>query len=463
MSSERRVAIRMRELTKAYTIYAHPRDRLKQYLWPGKRKFYREMLAVRGISLDVHAGETLGIVGRNGSGKSTLLSLICGTLARTSGELSVDGHIAPILTLGAGFDPEFTGRENVIMSATVLGLAASEIGERMDSIIEFAAIGDFFDQPVKRYSSGMYARLAFAVAMNADPDILVVDEVLAVGDEAFTRKCFARIEEIKRAGSTVLFVSHSPQFVIELCDRAVLLEGGERLLTADPKTVIARYHRLLYASVEDYESTVQEIRDLDLSCGEDVRPASSPAPPPLDVESEKEDLGSYDAGLQPQSRTDYGHGNAVILRPRILDSNGRQVNVLRPGLEYTYAYEVSFREPACSVRFGMMIKLASGVELGGRATHLAGEGIPYVESHTTAEVRFCFRALLTPGTYFLNAGVLAMCGEEEDYLHRVLDALAFRIDPFDRSEVTGYVDFSSAIRPHASLIFAEEQPLRMPG
>lgn len=453
----------MRELTKAYAIYAHPRDRLKQYLWPGKRKFYREMFAVRGISLDVHAGETLGVVGRNGSGKSTLLSLVCGTLERTSGELTVDGHIAPILTLGAGFDPEFTGRENVTMSATVLGVAASEISERMGDIIEFAAIGDFFDQPVKRYSSGMYLRLAFAVAMNADPDILVVDEVLAVGDEAFTRKCFARIEEIKRAGSTVLFVSHSPHLVIELCDRAVLLERGKRLLTADPKTVIACYHRLLYASVEDYESTVREILDLDLSRGEEFAPAISPPPEPLELASEPEDLGSYDAGLQPQSRSDYGHGGAAILRPRILDSNGRQVNVLRLGLEYTYAFEVSFQKPACSVRFGMMIKLASGVELGGRATHLAGEGIVYVESRSTAEVRFRFRALLTPGTYFLNAGVLAMCGDEEDYLHRVLDAVVFRIDPFDRSEVTGYVDFSAAIRPHAAVIPAEEAPLRMPG
>ena len=209
------IVIRASDLTKAYSVDGSPAKRLKQLLWPGRRNRADEFLAVRDLNLEIYRGETVGIVGRNGSGKSTLLNLISGTLEPTSGELQVTGHLAPILTLGAGFDPEFTGRENALMNAAVIGLSKTDIADRIGSIIEFSGIGDFIDRPVKLYSSGMYSRLAFAVAINSDPDILVIDEVLSVGDEAFARKCFARLEELKSAGSTILFVSHSSQMVIE--------------------------------------------------------------------------------------------------------------------------------------------------------------------------------------------------------------------------------------------------------
>ncbi len=238
------LAIRLRGVSKVYQVYAQPQDRLKQMLWRGRRRFYREFHAVHGVDLDVWRGETVGIVGRNGCGKSTLLKMICGLLEPSAGSVEVRGHVAPLLALGQGFNPDFTGRENVLLNAAILGLSDADIGERFDAIVAFADIGEFLDQPVRSYSSGMYARLAFAVAIHADPDVLVVDEILAVGDEAFTRKCFARIEQIKATGSTILFVSHSLNRVVELCDRGVLMDGGERMLTGDPKTVVSQYRRL---------------------------------------------------------------------------------------------------------------------------------------------------------------------------------------------------------------------------
>ena len=232
MSSDTRSedwAIRARGLAKTYRVYRNPKDRLREMLRLGRGPFHREFHALRGVDLELRRGETFGIVGRNGSGKTTLLKLICGLLAPSAGEISVRGEIAPILTLGAGFDPDFTGRENAVLSATILGLPDREIQARLDSVEAFADIGEFFDQPLKTYSTGMSARLAFAVAIQSDPDILVVDEVLAVGDEAFTRKCAARIDEIKDQGATILFVSHAAHLVMELCDRALLLERGQAL------------------------------------------------------------------------------------------------------------------------------------------------------------------------------------------------------------------------------------------
>lgn len=445
------LAIEARGLTKVYHVYDRPQDRLKQMLWPGRRRFYREFFAVRCVDLTVWRGETVGVVGRNGSGKSTLLKMICGTLARTSGELHVRGHIAPMLALGAGFNPEFTGRENVLVNAAILGLSDAQIRARIDSIEGFADIGSFFDQPVRAYSSGMYARLAFAVAIHADPDILVIDEILAVGDEAFNRKCFSRVEEIKRAGSTILFVSHSPNLVVELCDRAVLMEGGERLLVADPKTVISRYHRLLYASQAELSATRKEIRTLDR--GETGGAAAGSAGGTTKRGSPEADgnLGRFDPGLRSESRVEYEARGAVIKSPRILDDEGREVNVLRPGRVYTYAYDVEFLEPAFGVRFGMMIKLVSGFELGGQASHPPRKGIEFIAAGSTARVHLEFCALLAPGVYFLNAGVLGLRDGAQTYLHRILDAAIFRIEPEQPGRTTGSVDLTTVSAPRVEI------------
>jgi lipopolysaccharide transport system ATP-binding protein len=471
-SSGDQIAIQARGVTKAYEIYARPQDRLKQMLWPRGRRLFREFLAVRDVDLTVLRGETVGIVGRNGSGKSTLLQMISGTLEPTSGGLEVHGHVAPILALGVGFDPEFTGRDNVLINGAILGLTDAEISQRLQSIIDFADIGTFFDQPVKTYSSGMYSRLAFAVAINADPEILVIDELLAVGDEAFVRKCFGRIEEIKLKGSTILFVSHAANLVVELCDRAVLLDQGERLLTADPKTVISRYQRLLHAPDSKVEAIREEIRAIDrhgeeptgtalttaetVSIDTTVASEDSTEGVSIDATQASEDEGQFDPNLMPESTVEYERRGAYIENPRILASDGTQVNVLRAGRTYTYTYDVTFLAPAYAVRFGMLIKLATGFELGGQASHPEGEGIESIEAGSKARVRFSFQTLLVPGAYFLNAGVVASLDGAEGYLHRILDAVMFRVQAEERGRTTGTVDLGASAAAEIELVEPEK-------
>lgn len=242
-------AIEALRLSKCYQLYQHPKDRLKQFLWPhrwwGARQYYRELRALQDIDLMVMPGEVVGIVGRNGSGKSTLLQLICGTLTPTHGEVRVNGRIAALLELGAGFNPEFTGRENVLMSAAIMGLSQSEIADRIEDIIDFSGVRDFIDQPVKTYSSGMYVRLAFSVAINVDPDILVIDEALSVGDGAFARKSFDRIMRMRDAGKTILFCSHSLFQVESLCARAIWINKGEIVLDGESAQVVSAYQTFL--------------------------------------------------------------------------------------------------------------------------------------------------------------------------------------------------------------------------
>lgn len=239
------LAIHATGISKCYQIYNHPRDRLKQFLWRGKRTFFREMWALHTLDLTVTHGEVVGIVGQNGSGKSTLLQLICGTLTPTSGTIQINGRIAALLELGAGFNPEFTGRENIYMSATILGLNSSEIEDRLEHIIEFSGIRDFIDQPVKTYSSGMFVRLAFSVAINVNPEILVIDEALSVGDGAFSRKSFDRIMQLRDAGKTILFCSHSMFQIESLCSRAIWLDRGKMIADGDAAKVIADYQIFL--------------------------------------------------------------------------------------------------------------------------------------------------------------------------------------------------------------------------
>jgi len=239
------VVLRAAGLSKTYTLYDRPVDRLLAGLWRGRRQYGRRFTALNDVSFELRHGEVMGIVGRNGAGKSTLLQLICGTLTPTSGKVEVHGRIAALLELGAGFNPDFTGRENVFMNAAILGLSAQEIAQRFDAIVDFSGVRDFIDQPVKTYSSGMYVRLAFAIATSVEPDILVIDEALSVGDGAFARKSFDRIMELKARGTTILFCSHSTYHVEALCERAVWLEGGCMRMLDRAATVMAAYNESL--------------------------------------------------------------------------------------------------------------------------------------------------------------------------------------------------------------------------
>tara|TARA_R110001583_G_scaffold152016_1_gene303814 strand:+ start:14681 stop:15865 length:1185 start_codon:yes stop_codon:yes gene_type:complete len=221
------IAIKVNNLTKTYHIYEHPKDRLLQMLWRGKKQFYQEFSALKDVSFNVTKGDSVGILGHNGAGKSTLLQLLTGTLSSTSGQVQVNGRVAALLELGAGFNPDFSGKENVYMNASILGLSKIEIDNKYEDILAFASIGDFIHRPVKTYSSGMYVRLAFAVAVHTDPDILIIDEALAVGDVRFQMKCLQHMEDMKEKGTTIFFVSHSPEQVKRFCNKAIWLDKGK--------------------------------------------------------------------------------------------------------------------------------------------------------------------------------------------------------------------------------------------
>lgn len=257
------LAIHAQNLGKAFQLYDRPIDRLKQMLMRGRRRYYKEFAALHDVSFELQKGEVLGLVGRNGAGKSTLLQLICGTLSPTTGKVSVHGRVAALLELGAGFNPEFTGKENIYLNASILGLSKAEIDERYEAIVEFSGIADFIHQPVKTYSSGMYVRLAFSIATSVDPDILIIDEALSVGDGAFSRKSFDRIMRLKEKGATILFCSHSIYQVEALCTRALWLEKGVVRLIGDPSTVVARYQNFLDRDIAPQNaSAVAEIQPI---------------------------------------------------------------------------------------------------------------------------------------------------------------------------------------------------------
>lgn len=447
-------AITVRNLSKCYPIYGSPRDRLKQFVLPrllrlfgkGDRRYFQEFWALRNVSFEIGRGETVGIIGHNGSGKSTLLQMICGTLAPSGGEIQTNGRIAALLELGSGFNPEFTGRENVYMNAAILGLSRAEIGERFDSIADFAEIGAFIDQPVKSYSSGMLVRLAFAVAINVDPEILIVDEALSVGDELFQRKCFSRIEAIRKNGATILFVSHSGGQVVELCDRAILLDGGEKIASGQPKQIVARYQKLLYAPREKRAELREQMllasSEEPISLQQDQREEPAPAPTqksPADEEIKE----SLDPGLKPSSTIEYESHGAYIENVRILALTGESVNNLVRGRTYRYAYSVSFDRPASDVRFGMLIKSISGVELGGAVSAKSlEESLPYATEGSVYDIEFLFRCNLNPGVYFLNAGIVGIVAGTETYLHRIVDIAMFRVLPISDDVATGIIDFN---------------------
>ncbi|SEA43459.1 ABC transporter ATP-binding protein [Nitrosospira multiformis] len=445
------IAIHVRNLSKCYQIYDTPRDRLRQFIAPrvqrlagqAPKQYFREFWALKDVSFEVRRGETVGIIGRNGSGKSTLLQIICGTLAPTAGSVETRGRIAALLELGSGFNPEFTGRENVYMNATVLGLTKEEIEARYSDIQAFADIGDFIDQPVKSYSSGMVVRLAFAVAINVAPDILVVDEALSVGDELFQRKCFSRIEAIKKSGATILFVSHSGATIVELCARAVLLDRGEMLSSGQPKAIIAKYQKLLYAPESKREQIRKEIKaNSNQNQSTQTRALDQQLATPSGTVEFDTTEEFFDPNLKPQSTVIYEPRGAVIQSPQIFSLTGEPLNCLKRGKVYCFKYDVHFTESVPNVRFGMLIKTTSGVELGGGASAPAfDESLVYAEANSVYQVEFRFHCFLNPGAYYLNAGVMGIQANEETFLHRLLDIIVFRVLPDSRNVATGIVDF----------------------
>jgi lipopolysaccharide transport system ATP-binding protein len=443
------VVISARQLCKTYRSYAHPLGRLLHILRPGGRDGAREFVALRNATIDIVRGECVGVIGRNGSGKSTLLQLICGIRHPSSGSIRVSGRISALLELGAGFHPEFTGRENVFLQGAIQGMSRDEMTARFDAIAAFADIGEFMDQPVRTYSSGMFIRLAFAVATSVRPDILVVDEALAVGDALFRSRCFRRIREIRDAGGTILFASHASEQIMAVCDRAILLDEGEMLAVGSPRQVLGQFKKLLYCPPAQRPEVRSQIRAGD---------AQTAIGPSQDMQMQGDLSGSglvegFDPGLQAANPIVYESAGAVISAPAITTCAGIRVNSLVRGNLYRFCYDVRFDRDAAEVRFAMLIKTALGIELGGAASSgSAGSGL-LVNANTNVHVEFTFTCALNSGIYFLNAGVSGYADGEERILHRMVDAQVFKVATEPESLSTASVDFGCAAK-----IQFEQQP-----
>jgi len=411
-------------LGKVYNIYNKPTDRLKSLLF-SKQVTHKEFIALQNINVTLQKGDALGIVGRNGSGKSTLLQIMAGTVTPSSGYCRVNGKISALLELGAGFNPEFTGRENIYLNGSILGIPKHEIDNKIDEIIDFSGIGEFVNRPVKTYSSGMFVRLAFSVAISVEPDILIIDEALAVGDELFQKKCYGRIEEFRKNGGTLIFVSHSGSTVIELCNKAILLDSGEMLMDDSPKIVLEAYHRLIYSAPEAQESLRAELKN------RGQNKVSTPAPV----------IPAFDASFIPETMEVYEKNGAVISNPRITDFKGNQTNILTQNQTYIYAYEVEFEEDAENVDFGTMIKAGTGLQIGGVGTAGFDRRLSHVAKGDKFSITMKFKCIMMPGSYFFNCGIVAFKNGAYTFLHRITDAVAIKVIADPDSHATGIIDF----------------------
>lgn len=381
------IAISLNNVSKCYKRYARPVDRLKEILLPAK-SIAQEFWALRDINLEISKGETLGIIGQNGSGKSTMLQIIARTLTPTTGEVQVNGRVSALLELGSGFNPEFTGRQNVFFNGRLLGLSHEEIEDKFDEIAAFADIGDFIDQPVKTYSSGMFVRLAFAVAVSVNPDILIVDEALAVGDIYFQQRCFERIKTLRDLGITFLFVSHDPTAIYKLCHRAVLIEAGQLVLDAKPKQVIDLYQAKLLKKM-DIQSDIIDIQML------------SDSNAVMSQENDKNALARN--GELEEVLINLPDVNLKYIK--LLDENEQVIEAVISEQLLQLCIGLSFLKSFDDPHIGFKIRERTGEVVFETNTFCMGQQVGQVESETLLEIRFAFYVPLTEGEYTITVGV----------------------------------------------------------
>ena len=392
--------LRVEGLAKQYRIYDKPADRLIEVLSRGYLKSHRVFWALKGLTFEIQKGTTTGIIGPNGSGKSTLLQIIAGTLNPTLGSVSTEGRIGALLELGAGFNLEFTGVENVYMNAALLGFTRNETRKRLPDIERFAELGEFINQPVKTYSSGMFVRLAFAIAVNADPDILLVDEALSVGDTIFQHRCIRRIKEMQQRGATILFVSHEPTLVRALCSRAILLYQGEVLADGQPLDVLNRYQRLIMAREHAYEAEEE----------------TSPNP-----EAEVGTSHNRDIEL-PKLQYQYRHGNnhAEILAATLLNDANEPIDLVDSGQPVTIRLRFVARQDLPNVVCGFMIRNRHGINVYGTNTEQRSLNLPPMRAGEIKEAAFSFNCSLGQEHYFISVAVHSPDGVSYDWLDGVI-------------------------------------------
>ncbi len=419
MSSD--YVIRANRIGKCFQTYDHPVHRLLQALYRQKKKLYEEFWALKDITVDVVRGETLGIVGKNGSGKSTFLQIVAGTLTPSRGNVQVEGRTSAILELGAGFNPDFTGRENARLNASILGMNKDEIDNRLPHIIEFSELGDFIDRPVKTYSSGMYIRLAFSTSISLEPEILIIDEALAVGDVKFQRKCFRKLEQMRNDGVTILFVTHATDSVVGLCDRAMFLDGGEVKVLGDPKHVVNQYLESMFFSgagkkhVSLHTTGAAKLRSTELALqrGHD---------------------SCRNRATYNDSEYRWGNKDAQIVDYVLLGEDGDEISAgCRQGEPIVLQIGVFFEHPARNIIYGFTIKTIDGATVFGTNSELKRVPVADKNQEEYAIVDFEFSAHLVPGEYFISLGVVKQEGSApEIVLDRRYDLIHFRINEEQR-------------------------------
>ena len=416
------IAVKVSGVSKCYQSYARPSHRLLQAIKGVKRKLYTEFWALRDASFEIHKGETFGIVGQNGSGKSTVLQIIAGTLRPTSGSVDVTGRIAAILELGAGFNPEFNGIENARLNAAIIGVTEKEFKKSLPQIIDFSGLGDFIDKPVKTYSSGMYVRLAFSVSISLKPDILIIDEALAVGDARFQRKCFRKLESLKAEGVTIIFVSHSMESVVNHCDRALFLDAGQVQMIGQPKKVVNTYLDALFKSenTEPAQPVLNNVKDSQQADenGNSIYRLNHDA--------------SIDACMKRSSYNTqeyrWGDARAKIIDYIFLNNGDEYKHQCEKSDRITLCFAVFFEQPFENIIYGMTIKTTDGKTVYGTNNRLKKQVYSVSESGDVVEMKFEFVANLAAGDYFISLGV-AVDDNEKDHipLDRRYDLVHFKV------------------------------------
>ncbi len=424
---ERELAIAVKNVQKIYKLYEKPKDRIKDAFGLGKKQMYKLHYALNGVSLDIYRGETVGIIGTNGSGKSTLLKIITGVLNPTSGEVKVNGRISALLELGAGFNMEYNGIENIYLNGTMMGFSEKEIDAKLPEILEFADIGDYVNQPVKTYSSGMFVRLAFAVAINIEPEILIVDEALSVGDVFFQAKCYHKFEEFKKLGKTIVFVSHDLSSISKYCDRVFLLNRGTLLGEGSAKEMIDAYKRVLVGQYEINEKQENQ----DLLNDDEIRKAAAGG-------------GLQDAaGAQNPDLLEYGTKQAEILEYYVTDDAGVRTSAVIKGSIFTLHMKVQIHEHIPAPIFAFSFKNAQGTEITGTNSMIEKAFLDCAEAGQIKEVTFTQKMSLQGGEYLLSLGVTGYNGDVFEVYHRLYDVL--NITVVSDKNTVGYYDMDSEV------------------
>ena len=442
---ENNVAIEVKNLTKSYKLYDKPMDRLKDSLGLAGKKRFKEHLALNNVSLSVKKGETVGIIGTNGSGKSTILKIITGVLSPTSGEVNVDGHISTLLELGAGFNMEYNGIDNIYLNGMMIGFSVEEITKRLDAILEFADIGDYVYQPCKTYSSGMFVRLAFAVAINIDPEILIVDEALSVGDVFFQAKCYHKFEEFKKQGKTILFVSHDLSSISKYCDRAILLNQGVLLGEGTPKKMIDIYKQVLVGQYPLPSSDVENLLD-----DEQIRAAAADADEKAnskikgDKSSDKKSSDDNKAMGENPDTLEYGDGAATIDEFYVTDANGLRASSIIKGTDFTVHMRVKFNKDVSAPIFAFTFKNILGIEITGTNSMVEKAFLEPVKAGDVKDISFTQNMTLQGGEYLISFGVTGFEQNDFTVYHRLYDAL--NITVVSDKNTVGYYDMNSVCK-----------------